>query len=56
VDVYVNEADNTIVIKRLPDNEQNYPEGVGCMGDTLTEEELQTLNEKGIMGLTAPWD
>jgi bifunctional DNA-binding transcriptional regulator/antitoxin component of YhaV-PrlF toxin-antitoxin module len=56
VDVYVNEDDNTIVIKRLPDNEENYPEGGGCMGDILTDEEIKTIEEKGVMGLTAPWD
>jgi len=56
VDVYVNEADNTIVIKRLPDNEENYPEGGGCMGDILTDEEIKTIEKKGVMGLTTPWD
>ena len=27
----------------------------GCMGDTLTDEELKTIKEKGVLGLKAPW-
>lgn len=28
----------------------------GCMGDILTDEEIKTIEEKGVMGLTTPWD
>ena len=28
----------------------------GCMGDILTDEELKAVEEKGVMGLMAPWD
>lgn len=29
--------------------------GGGCMGDTLTDEELKTIEEHGVMGLSSPW-
>lgn len=28
----------------------------GCMGDTLTDNELKTIKEKGVLGLKAPWE
>lgn len=43
--------DGTISVKRVD------PTGPpGCMGDILTDEELETVKKRGIMGLTAPWD
>jgi bifunctional DNA-binding transcriptional regulator/antitoxin component of YhaV-PrlF toxin-antitoxin module len=56
VDVSFDKTNNTIVIKKVPESEENYPEGVGCMGDTLSPEEIQTVEEKGAMGLKAPWE
>ncbi len=56
LDVSVDKDTNSIIIKKVPETEENYPEGGGCMGDTLTDDEIKTIQEKGVMGLTAPWE
>ncbi len=45
--------DGTIRVVR--DEIADTGEGAGCMGDDLTDEELQILKKGGVLGLKAPW-
>lgn len=58
LNVEVGEDGQSLVITKAPETEEDEESTGGCMGDELTTEELNALQEKGLSGLfklPPPW-